>query len=270
MSFHADVEGLEASAKDPGIEGGEGGAGTAAEEVDFLYQFLFSEDGAAEDAALAVEPFGSGVNDEVSAEIDRKLADGCRETVVDDEEQVVLAREGGGGFEIDNVQSRIGGSFQVDHFGFRPDGGFPVLWIGGVDIAVFDAVFGEVFGNDGMGAAEDSVAGQKVVALFEETEEGGDDGAHAGGGGKAGFGAFEGAETVGKFFHGRIAEAGIHEGVLLIGKDGTHVFGIVIAEAAGQVKRGGMFLIGGLVGADADGFGDAVCGHGWYFFGDEW
>src|SRR5580658_7086965 len=112
MSFHADVEGLKASAEDPGIEGGEGGAGTAAEEVDFLYQILFSEDGAAEDAALAIEPFGSGVDDKVGAEIDGELANGCRETVIDDEEQVVFARNGGGGFEIDNVQSGVGGGFQ--------------------------------------------------------------------------------------------------------------------------------------------------------------
>ena len=41
--------------------------------------------------------------------------------------QVVFAGEGGGGFEIDDVQSRVGGGFQVDHFGIGPDGGFPGL-----------------------------------------------------------------------------------------------------------------------------------------------
>jgi hypothetical protein len=41
MSFHADVEGLEASAEDPGVEGGEGGPGAAAEEIDLFDEFLF-------------------------------------------------------------------------------------------------------------------------------------------------------------------------------------------------------------------------------------
>ena len=80
--------------------------------------------------------------------------------------------------------------------------------------------------------------------FLRKTEEGGDDGAHAGGGGEAGFGAFEGAEAVGEFLHGGVAEAAVDEGVLLVGKDGAHVFGIVIAEAAGQEERGGMFFVG--------------------------
>src|ERR1700685_1171653 len=101
MSFHADVEGLEASAKDPGVEGGEGGAGTAAEEINFIDQFFFPNDSAAEDAALAVEPFCCRVHDEVGAEFDGELADGCCKTVVDREEQLVFTREGGGGFQID-------------------------------------------------------------------------------------------------------------------------------------------------------------------------
>ncbi len=95
MSFHADVEGLEASAKDPGVEGGEGGAGTAAEEINFIDQFFFPDDSAAEDAALAVEPFGCRVDDEVGAEFDGEsgrwvLQSSCRR-----EEQLVFTREGG-------------------------------------------------------------------------------------------------------------------------------------------------------------------------------
>jgi hypothetical protein len=85
-----------------------------------------------------------------------------------------------------------------------------------------------------MGAAEDGIAGEEVIAFFEEGEEGGDDGAHAGGGGEAGFGAFEGAKAVGKFLYGGIAEPAVDIALFFIGKDGAHIFGIVIGEAAGQ------------------------------------
>ena len=119
-----------------------------------------------------------------------------------------------------------------------------VFGIGGIDVGIFDAVFGEIFCDDGVGAAEDGVTGKQVVALFEEGEKGGDDGAHAGGGGEAGFRTFEGAEAVGKFLHGGVAEAAVYECILLIGKDGAHLFGIVIAEAAGEEERGGMLLFG--------------------------
>ena len=93
MSFHSDVEGLEASAEDPGVEGGEGRAGTAAEKIDLFDQFLFPDDGAAEDAALAVNPFGCRVDDKVGAVLNGRLADGGSEAIIDVEEQVVLAGE---------------------------------------------------------------------------------------------------------------------------------------------------------------------------------
>jgi hypothetical protein len=97
-----------------------------------------------------------------------------------------------------------------------------------------------------------------VVALFEQAKEGGYDGGHARGRSEAGFCAFECAEAVGEFLDGGVAETAIHEGFLFVGEYGAHVFGVVIAEAAGQEERGGMFLVGSLVGADTDGFGDSV------------
>jgi len=47
MPLHSYIECLEASAEDPGIEGRKGGAGTAAEKIDFFDQLLFADDGAA-------------------------------------------------------------------------------------------------------------------------------------------------------------------------------------------------------------------------------
>jgi hypothetical protein len=122
-------------------------------------QILFPQDGAAEDAALAVEPFGGRVDDKVGAEFNGSLTDRGGETVVYIKDKVVFVGEVGGGFEVDDVQCGVGGCFQVDHFGIGPDGGFPGLWIGGIDVAVFDAIFGEIFCNDGMGAAENAITG---------------------------------------------------------------------------------------------------------------
>jgi len=158
VAFHPDVEGFEASAEDPGVEGRKRGAGAAAEEVDFLYQFFSSQDGAAEDAALAVDPFCGGVDDEIGAEVDRRLADGGSEAVVYIEQQVVFFGDGSGGGEVNDVETGVGGSLEEDHFGVGTDSGFPGGGVG-IDVGVFDAVFREVFGDDRMGAAEDGVAG---------------------------------------------------------------------------------------------------------------
>src|SRR5262245_3436554 len=105
MAFHPDVEGLEASAEDPGVEGGKGGAGAAAEEIDVLYQFFSSQDGAAEDAALAVDPFCGAMDDEVGAEVDRRLADGGSKAVIDVEQQVVFFCDGPCGGEVNDVET---------------------------------------------------------------------------------------------------------------------------------------------------------------------
>jgi len=262
VSFHADVEGLEASAEDPGVERGEGGAGAPAEEVYLVNEVFFAEDGSAEDAALAVDPLSGGMNDEVGAVLDRRLAYGGSEAIVDVEEDLVFAAKFACGGEVDDIECRVSGGLDEEHFCIGPDGGFPGLWVAGVHVSIVDAVFGQVFGDDGMGAAEDGVASQEVVPLFEKGEEGGHDGAHAGGGGEAVFGAFEGGQPVREFLDGRVAEAAVHVSVFFIGEHGAHVFGIVIAETAGQKERGRMFFGGCLVGADTDGLCDAVCRHG--------
>ena len=66
-------------------------------------QLFFPEDGSAQYAALAVEPFGSGVNDEVRAKVDRGLADGSGEAVIYIKKDIVFATEGAGGGQDDDV-----------------------------------------------------------------------------------------------------------------------------------------------------------------------
>jgi len=135
------------------------------------------------------------------------------------------------------------------------------LRVAGAYVGIVDAVFGQVFGDDGMGTAEDGIASEEVVALFEESEEGGYDGTHAGRGGEAVFGAFEGGQAVGKFLDGGVAEAAVHVGFFFIGEYRAHIFGIVVAEAAGQEEGRGMFFVGCLVGADTDGLRDTMRRH---------
>jgi len=55
---------------------GERRAGTAAEKIDFFDQLLFADDGAAQDAALAVDPFGRRMHDQVCAVLNGCLSDG--------------------------------------------------------------------------------------------------------------------------------------------------------------------------------------------------
>jgi len=166
MSFHADVECLQASAEDPGVEGREGGAGAAAEEIDLFDQLLFPYDGSAEYATLAVDPFGGGVDNEIGAVLNRRLSDRGSEAIVYVENKVVFAGQLAGGFEVDYIKSGIGGRFQVNHLCIGPDSGFPACRVGGVDIGIVDAVFGKIFGDDGMGAAKDGIAGEQVIPFF--------------------------------------------------------------------------------------------------------
>jgi hypothetical protein len=85
-----------------------------------------------------------------------------------------------------------------------------------------------------MGAAEDGIADQEVVAFFQEAEKGGEDSAHAGGGGETGFRAFEGRETVGEFLDGGVAETAIDISFYFICEYGAHLFRVIVAEAAGE------------------------------------
>ena len=125
VSFHTDVEGLEASAEDPGVERGEGGAGATAEKVYLVYEFFFTEDGSAEDAALAIDPFGGGMDDEVGAVLDGRLSDRRSEAIIDVEQDLVFAAEFAGGGEVDDIEGGVGRGLDIEHLCIWPDGGFP-------------------------------------------------------------------------------------------------------------------------------------------------
>ena len=223
---------------------------------------FFAEDGSAEDAALAVDPFSGGMDDEVGAVLDGCLSYGGSEAIVDVEEDLVFAAELAGGGEVDDIEPGVGGGLDEQHFCIGPDGGFPGLRVADTYIGIVDAVFRQVFGDDGMGAAKDGVASEEVVAFLEKGEEGGHDGAHAGCGSEAVFGAFEGGQAVGEFLDGGVAKAAVDVAFFFIGEHGAHFFGIIVAETAGQEQGRGMFFFGCLVGADTDGLRDTMRRHG--------
>jgi hypothetical protein len=112
-----------------------------------------------------------------------------------------------------------------------------------------------------MGAAEDGIAGEEVIAFFQEAKERGYDGTHARGGGEAVFGPFQGDHAVYEFLYSGVAEAAVDISVRLIGEGGPHLLGVVEAEAAGEKKRRGMLILFGAVGTDANGLCDTVLWH---------
>ena len=134
-------------------------------------EFLFTQHGSAEDAALTVELFGGRVYDEIGSEINGCLTDGGSETVIYVKEDVVLFAERAGGSQIDDVEARIGGRFDKEHLCVGLDGGFPGCGIAGRNIRKLDTVFGKVFSDHGVGAAEDGIADQEMVAFFEKGEK---------------------------------------------------------------------------------------------------
>ncbi len=200
----------------------------------------------------------AGVQHQTGAILHRGLVHGGGEAVVDIEDQVMFFCETARGLEVDDIEPGISGRLQIDHFCVGPYGRLPLSRVGSVDIAVFDPVFRKVLGDDRMGAAENGIAGNEMVAFFEKAHEGSEYGAHARCGGEACLGPFEGAHPVDEFLDGRIAEPAIDIIIRFVGECGAHLFCVVEGETAGQEKGGGMFPFAGLLGPDTDRPGDGA------------
>jgi hypothetical protein len=78
------------------------------------------------------------VDDEVEAVRQRAKADRRGQRVVDDRDQPMPAGEGDHGFQVDDVEKRVGQSLDVEGAGARPEGALPRLRVVRVDEGAAD------------------------------------------------------------------------------------------------------------------------------------
>ena len=72
-----------------------------------LDEFLAGEDRAAQRAALPVDVFCRGIDDDIGAELERLLQQRCREYIVDDEDAAGAMRQPRDLGDIDDLHRRV-------------------------------------------------------------------------------------------------------------------------------------------------------------------
>ena len=238
----AQRQGFDAFEQEPGVEGRDRGAGIADEGLQrVLDPFGAAEHRATENASLAVDMFGAGVDDDVGAELEGFLQQRGGEDVVDHDDCAGRVGEVGHRLEVDDFEHRVRGGFEQDEVSRGGQGGAPLRHVGAVDEFGGDAVAGQQGGDDPVAGTEEGAGGDDAVAGLEVAEQSGVDGGHASGGGATGLGALDEGEAGFEHGHGGVAEAGVLEVFDVAFEGGFGLFGVVIDEAGGEVERLGGF-----------------------------
>jgi hypothetical protein len=141
------------------------------------------------------------------------------------------------GADIGHLRQGIGGGFQKQKSGVGPDGGGPGVQIGQVHIAGRDAETTQVLIEEDRGAAKDGAGGEDMVADLEQSQAGGEDGGHAGGGGDAALAAFQDRQAFLEGPHRGIGETGVDVAWLVPGEARRRLGGIGEDEAGGGEDR---------------------------------
>ncbi len=159
------------------------------------------------------------------------------EDIVDDEHAAGLMRQLGDGFQIDQLQARIGRALAE----YRFDAGLqrlaPLIEIGAVDQLALHAIARQDFLNDVEAGAEQRARGDDAVAGLEEAGHRGKDRGHAGRRAAHSFGAFEQAQPLLEHRDRRIGVARIDIARALVLERFLGFLGALIDEARGHVDR---------------------------------
>src|SRR5688572_4656781 len=192
VALHAHRQRLDAAQGEERVEGAGNRADGVLQETELLLERLVPEDGrAANDIRMPVEVFRRRVHHDVEAVLQRLLDPRRGEGVVADGNDAALARDGGDGLQVDQLEQRIGRGLDPDHFRIRLDGLLKRPHLGKVRECRAD--IGRALAHlleDEIAAAVEVVHGDDVRARVEELQHGADR-RHAGGEGEAGFAAFQ-------------------------------------------------------------------------------
>src|SRR5688500_12207403 len=229
MAFHAHGEGLDAAQGEEGIERARHAAHRILQEGQALAQLglLSKYRRAADDVRVAVEILRRGMHHDVEAVLERALDPRRSEGVIAYRDQLVLARHGGNGLEINDLEERVGRGLDPDHAAVGFDRFFERTGFGQVNEA--RAQIGGTLTHalqDAVAAAVEIVHRHDMGARVEELEHGADR-RHAGGEGEAGLAALELGDAGFERIARRVARARV-------------VVALVLARARLRVGRGGV------------------------------
>ena len=123
VPLHAQAQRLQAAQHQKGGTGVHRGAGELAVAIDPLHQILAAADHAAQHVPVPTQELGCAVDDEVGAQGNGGLVDGCGKGVINDGDRPCLASGRGQTGQIEHLERGVGGRLQVQHVAALLNGG---------------------------------------------------------------------------------------------------------------------------------------------------
>jgi hypothetical protein len=182
LLLHAYTEGLDTSEKEPGIKGRKTTTGCIdGEEQPVCQGRVIDGDDASHEVVMAGQVLGARLIDNIGAEIEGVEQHGRHHGVINGNNgrRVCGVRDARNGWDIANLDKRVGGRFQQHHGRLFADDGTHGLGIGCVDMMHDNATVCRQILEQSVGAAVQVVASDNLVTRAQEA---GDDvkSAHAG------------------------------------------------------------------------------------------
>jgi hypothetical protein len=105
MALHSHIQGFDASAEYPGIEGRKCRARAPAKKIEIVNQRFFAYHNSSQHTTLSIYPFSCRMDHEVRAILNGSLINGGSEAVVHVQQQVILTGKLTCKFEVNDFQA---------------------------------------------------------------------------------------------------------------------------------------------------------------------
>ena len=175
----------------------------------FPVELAAVDDDAAQRCAVAADEFGSRMDNDVCAVLDRAEQVRSREGRVDDQRDLVVMSDLCDRFDVDQVGVGVAQRFNEDRLGVGLDGFRKVLDVVGVYEGRGDAELGEGVCEEVIGSAVDRLSGNDVVAGLSKCLEGVGDGGCSGSDSQSANAAFEGCDSSFKDVLSRVGQTAV-------------------------------------------------------------
>ena len=193
------------------------------------------DDDSADPGAVAAEPFGERMNDDVGPVLDRPQETGRSEGRIDDERQLVFLGNLRQHLDIRHVDGRIAEGLAVDRPGLAVDRRFHLVRLPDIDQADLDAQLGQNGVELDEGAAVQVVGRNNFVALAADIDDSIKNRRSAGGECQCRGPAFEACHALFENVLGGIADPGVDVAEFLQAEEVGGMFGVPEEIGGGPV-----------------------------------
>ena len=121
---------------------------------------------------MSLHVFGQGVGNDVRSVVDRAQQCGSSHGIVHDQRNTVPVSDLGDGFDVQQVELRVGQCLEEDRFGIGADGFFEVGRVFRLDDGALHADPRQTDGQHGVRASVDARRGYDMVAGAHQTQQG--------------------------------------------------------------------------------------------------